>query len=139
MGICVFKTDDVRRCIEHTLNSKTWVLAYTESGTPNQPGLYFVHDQGVYLMSNARPKDFLDPPENTRNYAAYAAGCNPDKDPDWWNNSKDLVGGDDFGENVFVTEKHLKRCDEFEEFHVEVTEDTLESYFTKPRAKTANA
>jgi hypothetical protein len=127
MGLCVFKTDEIKRCIEHTLASTTW---NTETGVEPQPGVFFVHDQGVYLMSNGYPRDLLP---GDKCYVAYAQDCCPEKDQDWWENSRALVGGDDFGETLPVNSKWLKNCDEYEEFHVNVTENELESYFSKPR------
>jgi hypothetical protein len=49
-----------------------------------QPGLLFVHDHGVYLMSNGEPRDLIMPPGKTTPtaYTAYAAGCDPNKDED---------------------------------------------------------
>jgi hypothetical protein len=54
-----------------------------------------VHDDGVYLMSNGEPRDIV---EGESSFVAHAKGCNPKTDPDWWDVSRALVGGDDFGE-----------------------------------------
>ena len=50
-----------------------------------------VHDQGVYLMPDRNQ------PAGKR--IAYARGCDPRLDNDWYDRSRELVGGDDFGEH----------------------------------------
>lgn len=64
--------------------------------------LLFVHDQGLYLMSSGLLRE--DNPEGqTRHLCAYATGCDPERDGEWWDNAGDLVGGDDFGEEIDTT------------------------------------
>lgn len=53
-------------------------------------GMHLVHDQGVYLMPNAHWEGIS---------IAYARGCDP-KDPNFYEVSRDLVGGSDFCEHV---------------------------------------
>ncbi len=60
------------------------------SAVPADSDLLLVHDQGVYIMSMAQPVG--------QRTIVYAEGCNPDIDADWWERSRRLVGGDDFGE-----------------------------------------
>lgn len=57
---------------------------------PADSELLLVHDQGVYVMSMAQPVGHRT--------IVYANGCNPQKDDAWWETSRRLVGGDDFGE-----------------------------------------
>lgn len=57
---------------------------------PTEP-VYFVSDHGVYLMSEIRPKG---------GHIAFGLGFHPDQDKDWWNLKVELLGGDDFGEEV---------------------------------------
>jgi hypothetical protein len=67
----------------------------------SKPGglLYFVHDQGLYLMSPGLLRD--DNPEGQTNHlCAYAEGCDPERDGEWWDNARAIVGGDDFGEDI---------------------------------------
>lgn len=91
------------------------------------PSVMLVHDDGVYLMSNGEPRDVvqaeitvvpLDDPEllhdtlasalgekpatrkTGRSFCAHAKGCDPGKDKDWWDRSRELVGGDDFAETL---------------------------------------
>lgn len=138
MSTCVFKTSDVLRCVEHALKAPKWSMAYEEGSIPPAPALLFVHDQGVYLMSNGIPLDQTDPanPES-HSYVAYAEGCNPnigDFD-DWYGTSRDLVGGNDFAEVIAIVSDWPSLCAEFNELHIEVTENTLEAIFTKPKKR----
>lgn len=57
------------------------------------PGLLFVADQGVYLMSNAK----VELPKGGKHDVAYAKEADPDKVPfdDWWNIHHLVFGGDD--------------------------------------------
>lgn len=48
-------------------------------------------------MSNGEPRDIES---GVRSYVAHAQGCNPKTDANWYDNSRDLVGGDDFGEHL---------------------------------------
>lgn len=57
---------------------------------PADSELLLVHDQGVYVMSMAQPVG--------QRTIVYANGCNPQNDDAWWETSRRLVGGDDFGE-----------------------------------------
>jgi hypothetical protein len=53
---------------------------------------YFIaKDQGAYLGASTG-KD--------NNILFYFAGCNPDKDADFYDNAHDKFGGDDFGEQL---------------------------------------
>lgn len=90
------------------------------------PALWLVHDQGVYVMSNGANDD--DAGDASRPRPAYAAGCDPDRDPDWWDTGRDLVGGDDFAE-LLVDGDELARLAghgvNLVGFTVEVTDDEL--------------
>jgi hypothetical protein len=69
-------------------------------------GLAFVHDQGIYLMPT-RPSI---PGQNRSNWVVYAKDCNPDTDEDWWENARNLVGGDDFGEDITTAIHVIRAC-----------------------------
>lgn len=99
MGTLVFDGAGVARCLDHAAKSRKYRLAFGMSEAV--PGLFLVHDQGVYLMSNGLPpdKEGLDP-KNPMCFVVYAKGCDPKKDEDWWEHARDLVGGDDFAENI---------------------------------------
>jgi hypothetical protein len=98
------------------------------------PGLFLVHDQGVYVMSNGEPRDIVtvdDMAETT--YSAYAEHCNPKVDEDWWDNARDLVGGDDFAEVVPVNQEWLNKLGRYEEIEVTVTGSEISWKFVKPK------
>ncbi|WP_300500060.1 DUF3085 domain-containing protein [Marinobacter sp.] len=52
-----------------------------------------VGDQGVYLITNAKLEDDSTPA--SRGTVAYAKGCNPEVDEDFYENKVALFGGDD--------------------------------------------
>jgi hypothetical protein len=130
MGICVFKTDDVVRCIVHTLLT-------LQPG--EKPQLCFVHDQGVYLMSNNRTRDLKNPTDPEAGvYVAYAEGCDPTSGApfdEWYGNSRELVGGDDFGEFIDIDANWLRMCSEFSELCFNVMPTDLEIYAQKPKKR----
>jgi hypothetical protein len=113
-------------------------MGYEEGTTPPAPALLFVHDQGVYLMSNGIPRDSKDPSDpKSGSYVAYAEGCNPsigDFD-DWYGMSRELVGGDDFAEVIAVASDWPGLCAEFSELHIEVSATTLGAVFAKPKKR----
>jgi hypothetical protein len=117
MSRLIFEAKDVRRVVEHSLANKQseQLVSYDQkTGEPvtepvPAPAVLLVHDQGVYLMSNGRPRDIVAPDsedrkdkskDEGRSYVAYAEGCNPDTDEEWWDTARALVGGDDFGETL---------------------------------------
>ena len=109
MATCKFKTEDVVKCITHALNN-------------GASELYFVHDKGIYLMTKAKRTD-----EEIKNgdYIAYAEGCNPHKDEDYYQTSRDLVGGDDFAENIPVTAEDLTLCQTYREYRIKISRSTM--------------
>jgi hypothetical protein len=102
MGTLRFSPDDVRRVWEHSKASKHWRKVWGEERY--EPYLLLVHDQGVYLMSPGIPHLEKSEEDPETSWCAYAEGCNPDKQEfdDWWNTSRDLVGGDDFAEELSI-------------------------------------
>jgi hypothetical protein len=108
----------MKRCIEHALAAKRQ-LDEIGATTTLKPALFFVHDQGVYLMSNGEPRDMGD--DGRTPYVAYAEGCNPETDENWWETSRDLVGGDDFVEELLIEGDWLKNCSECAVFELDVT------------------
>jgi hypothetical protein len=125
---CVFKTSEVKPCIQHALNGTDHGMGWSDE--PPQPALFFVHDQGVYLMTNAKRTD-----EETLRYdfIAYAKGCHPKKDEDFYEEARDLVGGDDFAETIPVTAETLKMCDLYEEMRIKVNSENMSITFNKPK------
>ena len=140
MPACIFKTDEIRRCAEHALRASAHEMPFMEDETPT-PALLFVHDSGVYVMSNGIPRDLLSiEPGRERSYIAYADGTNPAENEDWWHTSADLVGGDDFVEIIPVTQQFLDDCNNYNTFFVDCDNEamTLQAGFSNPR-RTATA
>lgn len=131
MSVCVFKTKELKRCIVHALAAKEWRMGQIADGRPAGPGLFFVHDDGIYCMSNGEPGDV--PPGQIGLYCAYAKNCNPNKDENFWENSRLLVGGDDFAELLRIKPEWFFACDQFDELHVTVTNDKITTAFVRPK------
>lgn len=134
MGVCVFSCDEIIPCVEHALNSKEWGMGYETELTP-APALFFVHDQGVYCMSNGIPAQLL-PGEDKRMLVAYARGCDPNAGvpfDDWYETARALVGGDDFAETLSATPRMLELCRAYTEMHVDVSPTTISVCFAVPR------
>lgn len=58
-------------------------------GKDEQPGLWLVGDQGVYLMSNGKL------PEGVKPLVVYAEECDPRANDDWFDVKRRTFGGDD--------------------------------------------
>lgn len=137
MKQCIFKTSELRRCIEHAAQSNEFTCGYNFGDEPTnqpQPGFLFVHDRGVYLMSNGNPRDAVEEGKNAAAYVAYAKDCHPERDEDYWENARDLVGGDDFVEYIPFArsvEDELKICDQFEEYVIEVDQKEFYCFYRR--------
>lgn len=68
---------------------------------PPEGGVVLVGDQGIYLM----PEKFVD---ELRRRVVYAAGTNPDVDEDWYDEKRNLYGGDDGVDTVGTVEEILR-------------------------------
>lgn len=53
-----------------------------------QPGVWLVGDEGVYLLSNGKLA------EGQRPCVVYAEECDPKTNPDWWHCKRQHFGGD---------------------------------------------
>lgn len=112
MGKLIFDAQELRRIVEHSIGraqSPQIVDFDVKTGKAitkplDEPSVVLVHDQGVYLMSNAVEGDPIDPATAGtgyyRRYVVYAKGCDPHKDKDWYCNADSKVGGDDFAEQL---------------------------------------
>ena len=110
MPVLRFKAEDVRRVVEHSIaapkQSEQVVEYVPHTSKPiAAPAVLLVHNQGVYLVSNGKPRDIVgadatDRKDEGRSFCAYAIGCHPEKDADWYETARGLVGGDDFVETL---------------------------------------
>lgn len=145
MPTCRFKAADLKRLIMHARSAPEYDMGHENmtdetfislgltppaERTPVGPGLLFVHDRGVYLMSNGIPRD-LDA-VGTGSHVVYAQHCNPNEDDEWYENSRELVGGDDFAEVIRIPRSWEDACDQFETFEIVINNDTLDCGFVDP-------
>ncbi|WP_353208444.1 DUF3085 domain-containing protein [Sphingorhabdus sp.] len=100
------------------------------SRTPKGPALLFVHDQGVYLMSNGEPRLLTE--DGKSNHVVYAKGCDPSigEFDNWYGMSRELVGGDDFVEILPISNDWVKECDLCETFEIHVTGNAISYKFS---------
>jgi hypothetical protein len=148
MGICRFKTSELKPLIEHAKAAAEFDMGYENmtdeeciaaglppitNRTPRGPALLFVHDQGVYLMSNGEPRLLTE--DGKSNHVVYAEGCNPNigEFDDWYLTSKELVGGDDFVEILPIPDYWLSDCDRFETFDINATGSSISYGFADPK------
>lgn len=130
MAKLVFSAPEVRRIIEYGRGKKHPTEQY---GTPIRAKefIYLVHDEGVYIMSGAEERFLtIDDAGKPKSIVAYAKGCSP-KDPDYWDVSRDLVGGDDFAEiipigNIPIPASAIK-------LHIDLTETQIKVQVEVPR------
>ena len=101
-----WKLKDIIPLLEHSEQAKEHTPCYGMEGT-DKPGLLFVKDRGVYLMSNGTPH--LPNPNNPKSsLVAYAKGHDPEKDDDTWEADREECGGDDFGE--FIEAESIRKA-----------------------------
>lgn len=71
----------------------------------NQCVLMLAKDNGVYLMPTVGERNAT----GRIKHLVYADGCHPEKDEAWYETSRQLVGGDDFGEELVLTDRCIER------------------------------
>jgi hypothetical protein len=116
VAILKFDPTGVRRVVNHMMNSKEWGMSYFEEGAArvglhrcDRPQLIFVHDQGIYLMSNGRPRDLISgDQESGKSFVVYADGHDPHRNPNFWDDARHAVGGDDFAEYIDLSPAQLE-------------------------------
>lgn len=84
-----FAIEPIRAALAHSETAKERAPCWGQE-QPVEPGLLFVGDDGVYLMSNGKPRA---PGE----HVVYADQCNPKVMPfdQWWDAKRTIYGGDD--------------------------------------------
>lgn len=145
MSICRFKAADLKRLITHARAATDFDMGHENmtdaefeslglspptARTPVGPGLLFVHDRGIYLMSNGIPRDH--DAVQSGSHVVYAQYCNPHEDEDWYDNSRELVGGDDFAEVIRIPKSWEDACDQFETFEIVINNDMINCGFVDP-------
>ena len=105
MSRLMFDLAALRSIVEHALSASEHAPTFGQA-PPIAPALWLVKDEGIYLMSNGRPRQMVDGSSaagqdlDGQSLVVYAEGFDPTKaDPmAVWYAARDAVGGDDFGE-----------------------------------------
>ncbi|WP_227853116.1 DUF3085 domain-containing protein [Klebsiella pneumoniae] len=71
----------------------------------NQCALVLTNDNGVYLMPAVGERNAT----GRIKHLAYDDGCHPDKDDAWYETSRQLAGGTDFGEELMLNDSCVER------------------------------
>jgi hypothetical protein len=120
MPVLRFKAEDVRRVVEHSIaapKQSEQVVEYVPHTTKPiaAPAVLLVHDQGVYLVSNGKPRDIVgadatdrkdEAKDEGRSFCAYAIGCHPEKDADWYETPRVAMGAQAEGADRRRREDH---------------------------------
>jgi hypothetical protein len=116
-----FPAAGVQRIVDHAYSSTDWGQGW--EGRP-RPQVVFVHDHGIYLLSNGEPPDLVS--EET-SFIVYAEGYNPHTDDDALTKANEAVGRDHFGEFIDLSDDLLAaiRSDNFLCLEIEVSADTF--------------
>lgn len=133
MNTLHFDAKEVLVAAKHAIGGTGHSMGYMSKLKPG-PALFLVHDSGVYLMSNAKRSD----DEIAKHHGiAYADGCNPhiDKD-DCWDNSRFLVGGDDFAETIPIDAGWLPALESNAEVQIRFGARSFKILFKKKRTTT---
>ncbi|MEV0003496.1 DUF3085 domain-containing protein [Micromonospora sp. NPDC050980] len=98
-----FPLTDTLRLAEHAIAASEHAASLTEkeAGVPCPGALEWVHDDGVYLMSNGLPR-LTNPNRPGYSLTVHAHGWNPRLDG---HRSDPDLGGDDFVEHLHLTEE----------------------------------
>lgn len=88
-------TPELKSIIAHARAAKAWSAPYGIVDAPTTPTLHLVKDDGIYLMSGATTRQFVE--EAGKCVVSYARGYNPNIDGDIWHKTH-AVSGDDFVE-----------------------------------------
>ena len=93
-----FKKEQIAKIIAATEKGAGHQVPYTGEpwGRPkdDSPGIMVVGDQGVYIIGN----EDSDVAPLKSGLIAYAVGCNPHVDEDWWEMKQMTYGADDGAE-----------------------------------------
>jgi Protein of unknown function (DUF3085) len=113
MAKFIFDGTAVRELLTHAKAAPKTTSPYNLTDDPG-PGLFFVKDEGVYLMSNGEPPL---PGAESRNKVVYARGyealaqtASLDDRMERYDKVRDAAGGDDFAE--FLPAKSLEKLEQ---------------------------
>ena len=108
-----------------TIAASKFKIAYEDKST-TEKCFYLVKDDGIYLMNcyetdNADSKLGRDKP----NSVVYASGFNPKYNEDVWEDAH-AISGDDFAENIYLTDEQLERVANGGSINISLSETQIE-------------
>lgn len=115
--------DNLRKLAQQTLKRKKFKLPYT-SETTSKKGVYLVKDDGIYLMNAFSLGEGTTP--NAQGFVIYAEGYDPSTNKNVWQDSRDAVGGDDFGEFVEMSSLMLASVQNGSDITLMISAETIE-------------
>lgn len=68
-----------------------------------KPSIMLAKDRGVYIFSAGEPRQLIEEGSD-QSVVAYAQGCDPRHDDDWYDTVIEICGGDDFGQRIEVSD-----------------------------------
>ena len=110
---------------QDTIAASKFKIAYEDKST-TEKCFYLVKDDGIYLMNcyetdNADSKLGRDKP----NSVVYASGFNPKFNEDVWEDTH-AISGDDFAENIYLTDEQLERVANGGSINISLSETQIE-------------
>ena len=110
---------------QDTIAASKFKIAYEDKST-TEKCFYLVKDDGIYLMNcyetdNADSKLGRDKP----NSVVYASGFNPKFNKDVWEDAH-AISGDDFAENIYLTDEQLERVANGGSVNISLSETQIE-------------
>ena len=125
MRLLKFKTEDIRKLAEHSLKAEKRRLTFDQEkeGVAVPRGLILAKDQGVYLLSNGLNEG--EKPPGELGLVVYAENCNPETDKDWYDNARNICGGDDFAEFIDLDWFFYAQSENCEYMVIEITDNII--------------
>jgi len=114
---------DLRNLAQQTLKAKKFKLPYTND-TTSKKGVYLVKDDGIYLMNAFSLAKGKTP--SAEGFVLYAKGYDPSTNKNVWEDSRDAVGGDDFGEFVEMSSSMLASVANGSDITLMISAETIE-------------
>lgn len=124
-----FKGSGVPAIVRHMTEATDWDQGWAERsvkrGRPKpRPQLVFVHDDGLYILSNGKPAQMAG---EGKRFVVYATGYDP-RAAGVWEKARNAVGGDDFAEYLELTPTMIEAIlgPRFLALTIKVSPDALE-------------
>ena len=109
----------------NTIAASKFKIAYRDKYT-TEKCFYLVKDNGIYLM-NCYETDGSDSKlgRDKPNSVVYASGFNPKYNEDVWEDAH-AISGDDFAENIYLTDEQLERVANGGSINISLSETQIE-------------